>query len=83
MAPPSFWARGALLVVARPALWPTAARQTLRLARPEWWRRPPYLPVPDHDYLEFRFTTQYGTGPEARPDPRDLVTYLEWCREMP
>jgi hypothetical protein len=39
--------------------------------------------VPDHDYLEFRFTTQYGTGREARPDPRDLVTYLEWCREMP
>ena len=36
---------------------------------------------PDPDYLRFRFETQYGdTG---RPDPHDLVTYLEWCRETP
>jgi hypothetical protein len=75
--------RGAVLVGARPSLWTTAARQARRLARPEWWRRPPFLPVPDREYLEFRFATQYGTESAVRPDPRDLVTYLEWCREMP
>jgi hypothetical protein len=80
LAPWSFWLRAALLVVARPALWRTALRQAQRLARPAWWRRPPFLPLPDPAYLQFRFETQYGT--EARPDPRDLVTYLEWCRDM-
>ncbi|MEX1008213.1 MAG: hypothetical protein WD271_10275 [Acidimicrobiia bacterium] len=75
-------------MAARPSLWPTAARQARRLARPQWWRRPPFLPLPDRDYLRFRFETQYGTGQSgtgqgSRADPRDLVTYLEWCREMP
>ena len=84
----SFWVRAIVLVVARPSLWPTALHQATRLARRRWWARPPFLPVPDPDYLRFRFETQYGTGPYetgggARPDPRDLVTYLEWCREMP
>ena len=39
-----FWARGTLLVVARPGLWGTALRQAGRLARPRWWR-PPALPA--------------------------------------
>jgi hypothetical protein len=68
-----------LLVAGRPALWPVAARQGFRLARPRWWRRPPFLPVPDREYLRFRFETQYGRAPA---DARDLVTYLEWCRAM-
>jgi hypothetical protein len=65
--------------VVRPRLWVTALRQARRLARPIWWRRPPYLPLPDRDYLRFRFETQYGG---AAPDPRDVVAYLEWCRSM-
>jgi hypothetical protein len=81
--PWSFWARAAWLVACRPRLWATALRQGLRLARPRWWRRAPFLPVPDPDYLAFRLDTQYGSGPAAAPpDPRDLVEYLEWCREV-
>jgi hypothetical protein len=72
-----FARRSVVLVLARPRLWPTAVRQAGRLARPGWWRRPPFLPVPDRDYLRFRLETQYG---DAEPDPHDLVTYLEWCR---
>jgi len=71
--------RGAALVAGRPSLWLTAARQGVRLARRHWWRRPPFLPLPDRDYLRFRFETQYGAG---HPDPRDLLTYLDWCRDM-
>jgi hypothetical protein len=40
----------------------------------------PFLPLPDPDYLRFRFETQYGS--EGRPDPHDLVDYLAWCQEM-
>ena len=73
-------ARGAL-VAARPSLWATAVRQARapRAAR-AGGAGAPFLPVPDPDYLRFRFETQYGAA--TPPDPRDLVAYLEWCRAM-
>jgi hypothetical protein len=73
-----FWMRSGRLVLARPELWPTALAQSTRLARPRWWRRPPFLPLPDREYLRFRFETQYGAA--GAPDAADLVDYLEWCR---
>jgi hypothetical protein len=73
------WWRATLAVASRPALWPTAWRQTRRLARDGWWHRPPFLPLADPAYLAFRFETQYGAA-DARPDPADVVTYLQWCR---
>jgi hypothetical protein len=72
------WAGAIGRVVVRPGLWPTALRTAARTARTRWWRHPPFLPVPDRAYLAFRLETQYGTG--GAPEPRDLVTYLEWCR---
>jgi hypothetical protein len=84
--PPSFWARAAWAVLVRPRLWATALRQGMRLARPQWWRQAPWLPLPDADYLSFRFETQYGGAAAGAggtsPAPRDLVEYLEWCREL-
>jgi hypothetical protein len=71
--------RAGALVATHPRLWATALRQARRLARPRWWRRAPWLPLPDADYLRFRFETQYGNAPA---DPRDVVAYLEWCRRM-
>lgn len=68
-----------LAVVRRPSLWATAIRQAWRLRRPGWWRRTPFLPVPDAEYLRFRMLTQYG-DPAAVPDPHDVVIYLDWCR---
>ena len=70
-------AAGAVLV--RPSLWFTALRQLFVLARPGWWRRPPFLPVPDDAYLRFRLQTAYG-DPTREPDPADVITYLHWCR---
>ncbi len=69
-----------LAVVRRPDLWTTAARQARRTAPPGWWKHRPFLPVPSGDYLRFRLTTQYG-DPDARPDPADTISYLEWCRD--
>jgi len=74
------WAGAAARVVVRPGLWPTVVRMAIRVARPSWWRHPPFLPVPDRAYVGFRLETQYGA--DGAPEPRDLVTYLEWCREL-
>ena len=68
-------------VLVRPWLWPTAVRQGLALAAPGWWRRAPFLPVPDRSYLRFRMQTMYG-DPERDPAGEDLVAYLEWCRRF-
>ena len=57
-------------------------RQLFRLAAPGWWRRPPFLPLPDPDYLRFRLQTAYGDDRRA-PDPADVITYLHWCRQWP
>jgi hypothetical protein len=67
-------------VAARPGLWPTALREARRLAPAGWWRRPPFLPLPDRAYLRFRLETQYGSA-DHRPVPADVVSYLEWCRQ--
>ena len=72
--------RAALAVLARPGLWGTALAQLFVLARPGWWRRWPPVPAPDASYLRFRMQTMYGDA-EHEPEPLDLVTYLEWCRE--
>lgn len=83
---PRSWFRAIAAVVRRPRLWVTALRQLLALARPGWWRHPPFVPRPDPGYLAFRFETAYGRsdGEAARGQrvatARDLVAYLEWCR---
>ena len=65
-------------VLMHPSLWPTALGQLGRMIPRSWWRRAPYLPIPDGDYLRFRLVTQYGaTGPM---DPDDVVIFLRWCR---
>lgn len=81
-APPrSWWLRAAAAVAVRPSLWPTAVAQAVRLARPGWWCRRPFLPLPDPDYVRFRLETAYGS--EGPPRVDDLVTYLRWCRGFP
>ena len=66
-------------VAVHPSLWTTALRQARRLARPGGWRRSPFLPLPDPDYLTFRLETQYGS--DRAPEAADLVSYLRWCRD--
>jgi hypothetical protein len=78
MAAASFWFRCLGAVLVRPRLWFTALRQLVRAVPREWWRRAPYLPIPDRAYVRFRLETAYGTGSE--PAVADVLRYLEWCR---
>jgi hypothetical protein len=76
------WMAVAGALARRPSLWPVAVSQGRRLAVPGWWRRRPFLPVPDAGYLRFRIQTQYGDVDHA-PEPSDVIAYLDWCRQFP
>ncbi|MBC8364034.1 MAG: hypothetical protein H8E59_03420 [Actinobacteria bacterium] len=69
-------------VLVRPRLWVTALRQAHRLAPRGWWRRPPFLPLPDRGYSAFRQVTQYG-DPGHPPEVGDILVWLDWCRSLP
>jgi hypothetical protein len=71
-----------LAVIVRPWLWATAVRQVGQLAPTGWWRRWPFLPLPDREYLAFRLQTAYGT-PEGPPRAADVVGFLTWRRAWP
>jgi hypothetical protein len=63
----------------RPRLWVTALSQMRRFAPDGWWRRPPFLPIPDPELVRFRASTQYG-DPDRLPTSDDVITWLGWCR---
>jgi len=67
-------------VVRRPRLWLTAVRQLWRIRRSDWYRKLPFLPVPDTAYLNFRIYTAYGDEGGQQKIPIDVITYLEWCK---
>lgn len=72
--------RSIVAVALRPWLWRTAVVQAFRLAPSGWWKRPPFLPLPDRDYMHFRMVTQYGGDGATPSNPSDVVDYLSWCR---
>jgi len=64
-------------VLRRPALWGTALAALAAMAPQHWWRQRPFLPIPQHELVEWRLTTAYGT-PDTTLAAADLVAYLEW-----
>jgi len=54
----------------------------VRTAERGWWRRPPFLPMPDPEYVRFRLLTNDGDG-TAVPTSQDIVRYITWCRDFP
>jgi hypothetical protein len=67
-------------VARRPDLWLEAARVAFAFAPRGWWRRFPYLPIPDTGYLAFRTFTAYGQADHPLSG-EDVVSFLEWRRE--
>ena len=46
----------------------------------DWWRRPPFLPVPPREYMRWRMFTAYGDE-DAIPPVADVVNFARWRRE--
>jgi hypothetical protein len=63
---------------------PRLALDLLRTAwafrRRHWWRRPPFLPLPDGTYLRWRMYTAYADE-SAVPPADDVVRFARWRRE--
>jgi len=68
-------------VLLHPGLAPSAFGALVRLARPGWWRRAPFLPLPGAAYWSFRLRTAFGDDPSVRLSVGDVTSYLRWCRQ--
>jgi hypothetical protein len=65
-----------------PALAVDLLRVTWRFRAQGWWRRFPFLPVPDRTYLAWRMHTAYGDH-DAVPPAADIERYARWTRRIP
>lgn len=70
-----------LAVGRRPRLWGEGLRTLLAMSSHGWWRRPPFLPVPDAEYAAWRVATARGDA-TADIEEEELVSYLEWRRRQ-
>lgn len=69
---------------ARALVSPRLAVDLLRTAwafrRRDWWRKLPFLPVPDRTYLKWRMYTAYADE-NAVPPAEDVIRFARWRRE--
>jgi hypothetical protein len=78
------WARLVAGLAVRALVNPRLAVDLLRTAwafrRRNWWKRAPFLPLPDRTYLEWRMYTAYADG-HAVPPLEDVIRFARWRRE--
>ena len=69
-----------LRALARPRLAVDLVRLAWSFRARDWWRRPPFLPVPPREYLRWRMFTAYGDD-DAIPPVDDVANFARWRRE--
>ena len=78
------WSALTLRLAARAVVRPRLALDLLRTAwafrRRDWYRRAPFLPIPDRAYLRWRMHTAYADE-VAVPPAEDVVRFARWRRE--
>jgi hypothetical protein len=78
------WAGLLLALTGRALLNPRLGYDLLRTGwafrRRQWWKRSPFLPLPDPTYLRWRMYTAYGDE-AAIPPIEDVVRFARWRRE--
>lgn len=84
MQTPATWTALVTRLALRAAIRPRLALDLLRLAwsfrSRDWYRRPPFLPIPPREYLRWRMFTAYGDE-SAVPPVEDIVRFARWRRE--
>jgi hypothetical protein len=70
----------ALRTLRRPSLAADLLRVVWRFRARDWYRRPPFLPIPARDYIRWRMHTAYGDY-DAIPPVDDVVRYARWVGE--
>jgi hypothetical protein len=78
------WTTLTLRLVCRGLINPRLGVDLLRTAwafrRRDWRSRPPFLPIPDREYLRWRMYTAYADE-AAVPPAGDVVRFARWRRE--
>jgi hypothetical protein len=69
------------LVARRPWLGFVLLRLAWRSRARDWYRRPPFLPVPPARWLAWRMHTAFGDEDHVL-DARELEHYVDWVRWM-
>jgi hypothetical protein len=78
---PSLCLRLALRAAVRPRLGLDLLRLAWSFRARDWYRHPPFLPVPPAEYLRWRMFTAYGDA-DAVPPVADVVRFARWRREV-
>lgn len=71
-----------LRAIVRPSLALDLLRVAWRFRSLDWYRRAPFLPIPDRDYMAWRMHTAYGDH-HAVPPVADIERYARWTRDIP
>ena len=78
------WTALTLQVASRAVFSPRLALDLIRLIwafrRRHWWRRAPFLPIPDRTYVRWRMYTAYADE-EAVPPVEDVIRFARWRRD--
>jgi len=75
------WPRLVATLTLRAMVSPSLARDLLRVAwrfrHRDWYRRPPWLPLPSRPYVRWRMYTAYGDY-DTVPPAEDVIRYARW-----
>jgi hypothetical protein len=81
---PRSWPALTLQLALRALVNPRLAVDLLRTGwafrRREWWRKSPFIPLPDRAYLRWRMYTAYADE-DAVPPADDVIRFARWRRE--
>lgn len=67
----------ALYLLQHPTRVPVVLQAGWRLRANKWWRRVPFLPLPDQAYWNFRLMTATGSS-EGLMSAREIVDAAVW-----
>ena len=72
----------ALRSIRHPSLAGDLLRVAWRFRSRHWYRRFPFLPLPEREYVRWRMYTAYGDE-DAIPTAKELERYARWAVRSP